>query len=149
MMHPVDQSWGSFAVRALVEEVAASLGPRLSARRIDVFLDIPASDRITGRRELLRRAIDNLMLNAIDAMPSGGALVATSASAGHVMELEIADSGPSLIDRRRQESLDVLPGGTRGAADWRLAAVRRVAQLHPRLDDLKSLLIPTAPEQVP
>ena len=43
---------------------------------------------------MLRRAILNLTLNAVDAMPRGGELVVTSYDGPGGFELEIADSGP-------------------------------------------------------
>ena len=46
--------------------------------------------------QLLRRAIENLVLNAMDAMPAGGVLMlSTTHKDGHV-QLEISDTGTGL-----------------------------------------------------
>jgi signal transduction histidine kinase len=128
--HRIDRSWQSFPLRDLVEEVILSLGSRLAAQAIEVFLDVPSDHWITGQRELLRRALENMVLGAIDAMPEGGALVATSAAEPHAIELEIADSGPALSDQQRHEAFELMPAAQRGGAGWGLAVVRRVAELH-------------------
>ena len=66
-------------MRELVEEVCRPLGARLSAQAVKMIIDIPADQMISADHELLRRAVRNLVLNAIEAMPDGGTLVATSA----------------------------------------------------------------------
>ena len=126
----IDRSWQSFPLRELVEEVIASLASRLAAQAIDVFLDVPSDHRITGQRELLRRAVENLVLGAIDAMPEGGSLVATSAAEPQAIELEIADTGPAMSDQERHEAFELLPAAQRGGTGWGLAVVRRIAELH-------------------
>ena len=72
----------------------------------------------------------NLVLNAIDAMPKGGSLMATSAAGPDAMELEIADTGPALSDEERQQAFELLPSAQRGGTGWGLAVVRRIAELH-------------------
>ena len=47
---------------------------------------------------MIRRALLNLVLNAIDVMPDGGDLVITSYDGARGFELEVADSGPGLSD---------------------------------------------------
>jgi signal transduction histidine kinase len=128
--HRTDRSWESFAVRELVEEVVAALASRLAAPTIEVFLDVPASHRITGGRELLRRAVENLVINAIEAMPDGGSLVVTSAAEPQAIELEIADTGPTMSDAERQDAFELMPAEQRGNTGWGLALVRRIAEIH-------------------
>jgi signal transduction histidine kinase len=45
---------------------------------------------------LLRRALDNLILNAMDAMPSGGVLMLRTSRADENLELEVSDTGTGL-----------------------------------------------------
>ena len=55
--------------------VTARLAPQLVAQGIELQLDIPRQATLWADRELLRRAVLNLVLNAIDAMHDGGELV--------------------------------------------------------------------------
>ncbi len=95
-----------------------------------MVVDIPSGQMMFADRELLRRAVRNLVLNAADAMPNGGSLVATSADGPDAMELEIADTGPALSDEERQQAFELLPTAQRGGSGWGLAVVRRIAELH-------------------
>ncbi len=70
--------WQTFMVGDVVNEVCESLEPQLEAQMIDVDIDVPPNTLLTADRELFRRALVNLVLNAIDAMPEGGSLVITS-----------------------------------------------------------------------
>jgi len=107
-----------------------ALGPRMSSQSIQAVIDVPANLCVTADRELLRRAVRNLMLNAVDAMPGGGTLFATSAESQDAVELEIADTGPALSDEERHEAFELLPSAQRGGTGWGLAVVRRIAELH-------------------
>ncbi len=130
-----NQCWESFPLREMVQEVGLVLTPRLADQAIDVLIDIPPGQQMTGWRESLRQAVENLMLNAVEAMPSGGLLVATSANVPGGVELEIADTGPAMSDEERQQAFDLMPAMQRNGADWelaavQLAAVRRIAEMH-------------------
>jgi signal transduction histidine kinase len=124
------RSWGTFPLQQLVDEVAQSLVSSFSDHAIDTFIDIPADQMISADRKLLLRAVQNLMLNAIEAMPHGGLLVATSAATADAVELEIADTGPTLSDEARRNIFYSSAGGVRGEAWFALEIVRRIAELH-------------------
>ena len=122
--------WGTFPLRNLVEEVAESLASRCKEHAIETTIDIPANLVVTADRAMIRRAVEHLMLGAIAAMPDGGSLLATSAAGPDAVELEIADTGPTLSDDARRHAFD--PSGTteRGASGWEMAMVRRIAETH-------------------
>jgi len=102
----------------------------MASRRINLAIDIPANQTIHADRELLRQAVRNLLLNGIDAMPGGGTLTATSVAVPNGLELEIADSGPTLSEEERKQAFELLPAAQRCGRGWGLAVVRRVAELH-------------------
>jgi signal transduction histidine kinase len=124
------RSWSDFPLRQLVDEVAQSLASRCKDHSINLILDVPANLVATANRALIRRAVEHLMLGAIAAMPNGGSLWATSAAGPDAVELEIADTGPTLSDDARQHAFDS-PGNTeRGASGWELAMVHHIAKIH-------------------
>jgi signal transduction histidine kinase len=50
---------------------------------------------------LLRRALESLILNAMDAMPSGGVLMLKTTSENEGVELEVSDTGTGLTPQER------------------------------------------------
>jgi signal transduction histidine kinase len=123
-------SWQTFSLRDLLAEVCRPLESRLSTQAIQTIIDIPENQTVTAERELFQHAVRNLVLNAVEAMPAGGLLTATSAASGQSIELEIADSGPALSDEERRQVFALLPSVQRGGAGWGLAVVHRIAELH-------------------
>ena len=120
----------TFPLRKLLDDVRASLAPQLDAQAIEWLADVPAGQFITADRDMLRRAVLNLALNALDAMPDGGRIEVTSASTPWCVELEIADSGPGLSEEVKSRAFEPFfttkPGGT----GLGLAIVFRIAEGH-------------------
>jgi signal transduction histidine kinase len=57
---------------------------------------------IRADAEPLRRALQNLLLNAIDAMPSGGELAIRTRRAEGAVRIDVSDTGEGLTDEERQ-----------------------------------------------
>lgn len=112
-----DRYWETFRLRDLFEEVCQPLQARFAAQAIQTVVDIPRDESITADRELLRRAVRNLVLNAVESMPDGGKLIAISAAGPDALELEISDTAELASAEQR-------------GADWGLAVVERIAELH-------------------
>jgi len=53
-------------------------------------------DKMSADPDLLRRAVANLVLNAIDAMPNGGTLTLRTRSSGENVCIEVSDTGSGL-----------------------------------------------------
>jgi len=83
----------------MLDEIAKLFTPQLTSAPKPIKLEtrFAAEDaNIAGDPELLRRAFENLVLNAIDAMQDGGVLrMATSAADGSVA-VEISDTGAGM-----------------------------------------------------
>jgi len=117
-------------LRKLVQNVVSSLASQFAAGAIQVGVDVPSDLTLVGQRELLRRAVENLMLHAADAMPHGGMLVVTAVAGARMIELEVADTGPTMSDDQRRHTFDFMTAADRGQSGWGLAVVRRIAEMH-------------------
>jgi signal transduction histidine kinase len=117
-------------VQNLLAELLQSLAPQLVAQNIRTHLDCPPQLRASVDPEMIRRAILNLLLNALDALPGGGDLVVTVCATTAGIEIEIADSGPgvpALLTDRLFEPFFTTKGGGTGLG---LAIVERIAAAH-------------------
>jgi len=89
-------------------------------RVIDVQVSLPALPKILGYAPEVREVLTNVILNAVDAMPSGGTLGVTARLAGMAesgtdasggdaagaVELLVADTGVGMSDEVRQRVFD-------------------------------------------
>lgn len=114
----------------LLSELLQSLAPQLAAQNIRTELDCPPQLRATVDPEMIRRALLNLLLNALDALPEGGDLVITVCGTRVGLEIEVADSGPGVpgpLTERLFEPFFTTKGGGTGLG---LAIVERIAAAH-------------------
>lgn len=125
-----EPQWGALLIRDLVEEICDSLAPQLDAQGIEPSIDVPPNTVVEADREMLRRAILNLALNAIDAMPRGGDLVITSIDGPGALELEIADSGGGLSEQQLDTIFDPFVTSKQSGTGLGLAIVQRIVDAH-------------------
>jgi signal transduction histidine kinase len=125
-----DPLWRQFEPRELVEDVCEALAPQLSAQQIHVDVDVAWGTRLVADRDMLRRALINLVLNALDAMPQGGELVITGLHGRGGFELEVADSGPGLEESNRRRIFEPFFTTKSEGTGLGLAIVYRIAEVH-------------------
>jgi len=82
----------------LLEEIARFFGPQLAQANIRSKVEVRAPEAISADPDLLHRALSNLVLNAIDAMPDGGTLSLAARAAEDGVQIEVADSGKGLTE---------------------------------------------------
>jgi signal transduction histidine kinase len=95
-----------------------------------VSIDVPPHTVVTADREMLRRAVLNLVLNALDVMPRGGEVVVTSYDGRGGLELEVADSGPGLTPEQIKKVFDPFYTTKATGTGLGLSLVQQIAQAH-------------------
>jgi signal transduction histidine kinase len=87
-----------------------------SAQKITLTKNLPSPLWIKGDDTRLRQAFDNLLCNAIEAQPNGGAIWVNGDENGSRLILEFGDSGPGLPLERRTHLFEfgktTKPGGS-------------------------------------
>jgi signal transduction histidine kinase len=120
----------SFTFDKLADDVLGTLAPQLSAGHISTKIDIPRSLGVVADYGMLRRAVLNLALNAIDAMPDGGELNISACAGRHGCEIEVCDTGPGLTDEARRRAFEPFYTTKSNGTGLGLAIVYRIAEVH-------------------
>lgn len=117
---------------AIAREAADAQQAQAQARKVRLELSLPESAAVRGDPTWLRRAVENLVGNALQHSPEGGCVRVEvhPAAAGHA--LTVGDDGPG-VDAAIRERLFVRFATTRhgaGGTGLGLAIVRAVAESH-------------------
>jgi len=81
-------------------------------------------------RDLLKQAVLNLVLNAVDAMPGGGQLQLTLSRRGEMAEITVGDTGKGIPPELRQKVFQLFFTTRPGGSGIGLASTFRIVQLH-------------------
>jgi len=125
-----DPVWRCIRTRDLVAEVAQSIAPQLTAQRITTNIDVPLNETLLADKDMLRRALLNLFLNALDVMPTGGELTITSWQDKHAYEIEVADTGPGISEESKTKMFEPFFTTKSNGTGLGLAIVGRIAEMH-------------------
>jgi signal transduction histidine kinase/ActR/RegA family two-component response regulator len=75
-------------------------------QRIEVRTELPEIQPVYGNAEELIEALKNLIINAADAMPKGGAITVRTQTAGQWVGLEISDTGVGMAEDVRRKCME-------------------------------------------
>jgi two-component system sensor histidine kinase CreC len=123
------------ALRALLADAVASAQAAGAPRGIALTLDAPADAAVDGDALLLRRAVANLLDNALDFSPQGGAIEVALRVRGRSAEVAVRDHGPGIPDYADERVFEKFyslarPGTQRRSTGLGLPFVREIAALH-------------------
>ncbi|MGA2253098.1 MAG: ATP-binding protein [Thermoguttaceae bacterium] len=125
-----DPQFACFLLRNLLVDVQTSLAPQFAAQKIRFELKVSAQETLRADREMLRRAVLNLVLNALDVMPQGGTLTVSATASPQGTELHIADSGPGLPEDVLPRVFEPFFTTKQAGTGLGLAIVSRIAEAH-------------------
>lgn len=124
------------SVHASLDGALQVLRPQLEAGGVAVDVDYRAvPDVVVGEGERLRGAFLNLLLNAVEAMPSGGRLgvsteVVEEPSAPDVIRVRIADDGPGVPSELREKIFEPFFSTKEGGTGFGLALAQQTLEEH-------------------
>ena len=104
---PAGSGRQEFDARAMVQEIERLLEPQARMQQVAFETHLPGvAVRIAGQRDRLKQAILNVAINALDAMPEGGALEIRLEAHAEEAEVLIADSGPGIPEEVQSRIFD-------------------------------------------
>jgi signal transduction histidine kinase len=116
----------------LLTGITAELRPVTEMKGIDLRVEVPKTPLLTvADPHEIRRAVVNLLANAIDATPRGGHVTAAAARDGNFIVTTIEDDGYGVPAEQRETLFQRFGGGYHGAGTGLgLYIVRRIAEKH-------------------
>lgn len=128
---PMDVRLEATQLADLLREVLEVAAPQLDRAKVQVAqllpIDVP---EVFVDRALLKQAVLNLVLNAVDAMPNGGQLQLTLSRRGDMAEITVGDTGKGIPMEHRQKVFQLFFTTRPGGSGIGLASTFRIVQLH-------------------
>jgi PAS domain S-box-containing protein len=104
-----DEQFVQVEINQIVQDAVAITRPRWEeniareSRALELRLDLQAGALMQGRPAALSEVLTNLILNAMDAMPTGGTLtIATRHTPGREVRVTVSDTGVGMPETIRQ-----------------------------------------------
>ena len=120
---------GPISVNEVVEQTLALYRPR--ATGVDVRAELAAGlPAVVADRDLLSRALGNLVGNALDAMGGSGRLVVRTAAAEGTVRVAVEDTGPGLGSDERTRLFTPYYTTKKGGTGLGLAIVQGIVSDH-------------------
>ena len=122
-----------------MEEIADLARPQADASRIRVTVEQGAEGvEVRVDRDLLKQAVLNVVVNAIEAMPDGGELRFESNAGEDTAEIRISDTGHGIPPELREKIFRLYFTTRKEGSGIGLAMTYRIVQLHDGTIDFTS-----------
>ncbi|MEP6720483.1 MAG: two-component system sensor histidine kinase CreC [Variovorax sp.] len=123
------------ALAPLLQDIAAGARPAASARSVELRVAIDAQATTEGDPFLLRRAVSNLLDNAIDFSPAGREVVLTLQATTRLARITVRDRGQGIPDYAKDKVFEKFyslarPHNQKKSTGLGLAFVKEIASLH-------------------
>jgi len=128
---PMDVRLEPTQLADLLREVLEVAQPQLQKANVTVARLLPIGiPEVFVDRDLLKQAVLNLVLNAVEAMPNGGQLQLTLSRRGEMAEITVGDTGKGISPEDRKKVFQLFFTTRPGGSGIGLASTFRIVQLH-------------------
>jgi signal transduction histidine kinase len=136
---PVELNFSEVQLEDFMNEIVDLARPQAGSSNIEVSLEQDADDtRINIDVDLLKQAVLNIVVNAIEAMPDGGRLSFQSRAREDQAEIRIGDTGPGIPEDLREKIFSLYFTTKQSGSGIGLAMTYRIVQLHDGTIDFTS-----------
>src|SRR5690349_4660930 len=128
---PVKLALKPVALNSVVSAVLKLLQLQISENEIKVEFNHSDSNATAMLDEAcVRAALLNLLLNAVEAMPTGGTLSITTATAGEMLSLEIRDTGSGMTAERVKKIFEPFNSDKTGGLGLGMPYAKKIIEEH-------------------
>jgi signal transduction histidine kinase len=113
-------------VQAVIRDRAAAWRPAAEERSVDLELLVPQPLTARMGEGHLEQILDNLLANALEAVPGSGHIRVSAAPAGKRIRIVIADDGPGMSAQQQRTAFRRFVSATPGGTGIGLAIVHRL-----------------------
>lgn len=121
-------------LNAILEELVDFFAPQAQLNRVQLRLKPHAGPLVVSiDPRLIKQAVLNLMLNALQAMPNGGELIlsASMVSSSHPYAvIDVIDTGPGIPPQEAEKIFQAYYSTKKGGTGLGLAMTRRIVEEH-------------------
>lgn len=125
---PVEQ--GHFSPNKVIVEVMELTRQQATRSKVDLQLDLDDDIEIPGQGEQIKQALLNLVLNALQVMPGGGALQVSTKVCADCFDIKVCDNGPGVAKEDRDRIFNPFVTTREGGTGLGLAITQRIMQSH-------------------
>lgn len=127
---PLELKMDTMNLSALAEEVATLVAPDAKSKGINLQTEIGGDAWISGDQDLIKQAVLNVVVNAIEAMGEGGELKIAAASVDGDSMIVVSDTGPGIPADVQDKIFNLYFSTKENGSGIGLAMTFRVVQMH-------------------
>ncbi|HWC97177.1 MAG TPA: ATP-binding protein [Candidatus Sulfopaludibacter sp.] len=136
---PVELNLSNVALHEVVSELVDLARPQANASKIRINVDQESEGaEVRIDRDLLKQALLNIVVNAMQAMPEGGELRFQSTVSEDTAEIRVSDTGPGIPPELREKIFRLYFTTKKEGSGIGLAMTFRIVQLHDGTIDFTS-----------
>lgn len=130
LARPAPPETSPAGLRALVEGVVRSMQPQADHARVAIATDVPQFLEANVDARRIRQAIGNIIINAIQAMPTGGALRISGNLENHHIRLDFQDTGKGFSANALLHHADLFYSEKEGGMGIGLSVSQEIIKAH-------------------
>jgi signal transduction histidine kinase len=115
----------------IIGDTLVLVRPKLAQAKIHLLYEPPTTAMVVdANKGQIQQVLLNLLLNATQAMPDGGAIALSLATADGAVTLDLADTGTGIPESVQSRMFDSFFSGRPDGTGLGLAIAKRILQAH-------------------